>query len=115
MPENPIRDQWDSGGVGGGQFSGARGCARKNLVGNGTTVVKSTPGALHAVQVNTRASGGTATIYDNTAGSGAVIGVLDTNLTNSASNTQFYDAAFQTGLTIVIANAANVDLVVSFQ
>lgn len=110
-----IRDQWESGGTGGGSFSGTRACAKQNLTGNGTTTVKASAGALHALQINTRASGGTATVYDNTAGSGTVIAVVDTGFVNSSSNTLFYDVAFQTGLTIVLANASAVDLVVSYQ
>lgn len=46
---------------------------------NTTPVAKPSPGSLLAVVINTKgASANTATIYDNTAGSGTVIAVVDT-------------------------------------
>lgn len=112
MSQGPVRDQWESWGS---APTMGRGCAKKNIQGNATTTVKSSAGMLHCIQVNTKASGGTATVYDNTAASGTVIAVIDTSLTGSAGNTLFYDVAFQTGLTIVTANASTVDLAVAFQ
>ena len=111
MSQGPIRDQWESWGSNPTQ---GRGCAKRNIQGNATTVVKGSAGMLHSVQVNTKANGGTATVYDNTAGSGTVIAVIDTSLSNSAGNTLTYDVAFQTGLTIVTANASTVDLAIAF-
>lgn len=73
-----------------------------------TTVVKSGSGYLKSVTVNTTAAG-TITIYDNTAGSGAVVAVLATSV---APQTFHYDITFTTGLTIVTAAAS--DITVSF-
>jgi hypothetical protein len=77
-----------------------------------TTKVKSGPGYLHAVCINTPAAGGTITMYDNTAASGTKIGTL-TSFANLPGCTA-YDAPFWTGLTIVTASAA-VDITVSFR
>lgn len=77
-----------------------------------TTTVKSTPGLLHTVCVNTPAATGTITIYDNTAASGTKIGTI----TSFASTPKCfpYDVNFYTGLTIVTATAAQ-DITVSFR
>jgi len=79
-----------------------------------TTTSKSGAGTLHSITINTRSVGGTATIYDNTAGSGTVIAVLDTTL---STTTFIYDVAFSTGLTIVTADggATHADLTVAYK
>jgi hypothetical protein len=77
-----------------------------------TTTLKSTSGMLHRVCINTPAATGTVTIYDNTAGSGTVIGVI-TSFASSVVCTD-YDVNFWTGLTIVTATAAP-DITVSFR
>jgi hypothetical protein len=48
----------------------------RNITGNSTVTVKSSGGTLHGIMVNNNSTGGTITIYDNTAGSGTVIAVL---------------------------------------
>lgn len=69
-----------------------------------TTTVKSGAGVLHAITVlETVAS--TITIYDNTAASGTVIGVLKASI---AEGTYFFDRVFSTGLTIVTAGAGKI-------
>jgi hypothetical protein len=78
-----------------------------------TTVVKSGAGYLYSIiinQVGTVAS--TATIYDNTAGSGTIIGILDTLSTRE----QFlYNIAFGTGLTIVTTGTVAPDLTICWR
>jgi hypothetical protein len=64
-----------------------------------TQVLKYGPGTLHKIVLN-NASGTLITVYDNTAGSGTTIAIIDTP---SQANpvTLFYDTAFNNGLTIV--------------
>lgn len=84
----------------------------QNITTDATTVVKSTPGTLHAVCINTPAATGTITIYDNTAGSGTKIGTITSY---ASTNPCFYfDVAFWIGLTIVTATAAP-DITVSWR
>lgn len=66
-----------------------------------TTVLKSAAGTLRKVVLNKRgAAGATLNIYDNTAGSGTLIGIVDT----TAGGPSFeYDLDFSIGLTIVSA------------
>lgn len=67
-----------------------------------TTVVKSGAGVLHTI-VLTETAAGTITIYDNTAASGTVIGLLKASI---VEGTYTFDCAFTTGLTIVTAAAS---------
>lgn len=78
-----------------------------------TTVVKSGAGELHAISVNTKGTvASTITVFDNTAGSGTVIGVIDSlNL----SGAFVLDVAFTTGLTIVTTGTVAPDLTVSYR
>jgi hypothetical protein len=79
---------------------------------NTTTVVKSGGGWLHSITINSKgATGNTATVYDNTAGSGSVLAVIDTT---AQIQTLLFDVAFQTGLTIVTANGTAGDLTISY-
>jgi hypothetical protein len=79
-----------------------------NITSNATTVVKTGPGILHSIVVNTPpAATGTLTLYDNTAGSGTKIGTLTGNTaTSMPAYTLVYDVAFSTGLTAVTATQA---------
>jgi hypothetical protein len=77
-----------------------------------TTTVKSAAGFLHAVSVNTLGTvASTTTIYDNTAGSGTVIGVINTL---TLSGPFVLDVSFVTGLTIVTTGTVAPDLTVSY-
>ena len=72
-----------------------------------TTVVKSGVGFLHAITINKAAATGVITIYDNTAGSGTLIGTITMPATLLANQiTLLFDVAFSVGLTIVTATAA---------
>lgn len=79
-----------------------------------TTTFKSGAGVLHAVIVNTLGTvASNATIYDNTAGSGTVIAVLNTLTTGEGTYT--YDVAFTTGLTLVTTGTVAPDITVSYR
>jgi hypothetical protein len=84
----------------------------KNITGDGTATLKSTPGYLHSVCINTPAATGTITIYDNTAASGTKIGTITSFASVTGCFT--YDVAFWTGLTVVTATATP-DITVSFR
>lgn len=80
---------------------------------NATTTIKSGAGVLKRVTVNTVGSASnTCTIYDNTAGSGTVIAVIDPT---SAQGSIEYDLVFSTGLTIVTATGTAADLTLVYQ
>lgn len=82
-----------------------------NLATNATTTLKSGPGVLHTVVINTKGGTSTATIFDNTSGSGNKIATIDTTLSTTAF---VYDTAFVLGLTIVTAGVSAADLTISF-
>lgn len=85
-----------------------------HITGTTTSSLKSGTGVLHTITVNQPVASSVITIYDNTAGSGTVIGVItlpDTLLSDSVTLT--YDVTFTTGLTIVTATAGS-DLTVSY-
>lgn len=69
-----------------------------------TTTLKTRAGKLHSIVVGETAAGAI-TIYDNTAGSGTVIGVLKASV---VEGTYLFDCAFNTGLTIVTAAASKI-------
>lgn len=80
---------------------------------NATTTIKSGAGVLKRVTVNTLGSAlNTCTIYDNTAGSGTIIAVIDPTL---ARGTFEYDLVFNTGLTIVTHTGIAADLTIVYQ
>lgn len=91
----------------------AEGNSYLNVTANtaGTTI-KSGQGTLVAVMINTKgASGNVLTMYDNTAASGTKIATIDT----TASLTFLpYNAAFGTGLTIVLATGTAADLTFTY-
>lgn len=87
-------------------------CKYNDITTNTTTTVKSGPGYLHTVTINTKgATANVLTIYDNTAGSGTKIATLDTT---GGSQTFEFDVGFATGLTIVTATGTAADVTVSY-
>jgi len=93
--------------------SGGASYSHTDITTTTTTVVKSGPGFLKAICVNTPATGGTATIYDSTTASGTKIGTI----TSDASTTPgcwVYEVQFRQGLVIVTATAA-MDITVSWR
>lgn len=84
-----------------------------NITTNTTTTVKTGAGVLNSISINTKgASSNTATIYDNTAGSGTKLGTIDTTAAIGQIN---YGIAFSTGLTIVTATGTAADLTVNYR
>jgi hypothetical protein len=80
----------------------------RNIAAAATTVIKTGPGVLHTLTVNTTAAGAI-TIYDNTLAAGTKIATIKASV---AEQTFTYDVAFGTGLTIVTAAAS--DITVSY-
>lgn len=74
-----------------------------------TTVIKTGPGLLHTVCVNTGAASATATIDDAASATTPTIAVIDA----SAKACYIYDIFFTVGLTVVTA-AGNADITVSW-
>lgn len=84
-----------------------------HLNANGTTTLRTGPGVLHAVALNTKgAAANTLTLYDNTAASGTVIAVIDT--VNLNTNMLLYDVAFAIGLTAILATGTAADVTISW-
>lgn len=77
-----------------------------------TTTVKSGPGCLKRITVNSAVASSVFTLYDNTAGSGTVIGVITMPATLLQSHFDLeYDIRFAVGLTIVSSSTADVTVV----
>lgn len=76
-----------------------------HITTDATTTLKSGGGILHTICINNPTATATVTIYDNTAGSGTVIGVITEAATTQGCFT--YDVNFTTGLTIVTAVAVS--------
>jgi len=77
---------------------------------NSTTTLVTGPGILHSVVVNnTTGASDTITIYDNTAASGSVIAILSESV-----GTYIYDAAFGTGLTVVLSGTTPPDSTITY-
>lgn len=84
-----------------------------NITTLATTVVSANPGTLAAICINTKgATANTATVYDNTAGSGTKIATIDTT---AAVGCLRYDVAFATGLTVVTATGTAPDMTVTWR
>lgn len=83
-----------------------------NITSATTTAIKSGEGKLVRITINTKATSGVVTIYDNTAGSGTTIGTI-TNPGTLLDNAQTYEYGvhFRTGLTIVTSGTQNITVV----
>lgn len=77
-----------------------------------TTVVKTGQGILHTITFNKPVATGVVTVYDNTAASGTIIGIITTPASPMPVTLQ-YDLVFTTGLTITSATAAQ-DITVTY-
>jgi hypothetical protein len=84
----------------------------RNITTDTTTVVKSGPGYMHSICLNSPAATATIVVYDSTAGSGQKIATITSFA--SVVGCLIYDTAFWQGLTIVTATAAP-DITVSFR
>lgn len=74
-----------------------------NITTNTTTTVKTGPGMIHTLVVNTTPTGANSvTIFDSTTGSGTKIGTFAVTATDTF---MLYDVGFANGLTIVTTAA----------
>jgi len=93
--------------------------AYKHISTATTTICKYGPGAIHSITINSAGgSSNLATIYDNTAGSGSVMAVIQTGGTGIAVPVvlQFDGVEFNTGLTIVTSGSASqADITVAYE
>jgi hypothetical protein len=109
---NPTTGNWDpvqSGAAGGIPVGGY---SATNITTATTTTLKTGAGQVHCVAVNTGGTGSTATLYNNTAGSGAKIGTVTTT---AAGTTPCYDVVFTIGLTVVTTGSPAADLTVGWR
>lgn len=72
-----------------------------------TTAVKSGSGIIERIVITTVGSSSTATVYDNTAGSGTVIATINTD----SLGTYDFGCRFATGLTIVTVGTPKITVV----
>lgn len=96
-----------------------------NLIGNATTTVKGDSGLLRAICINNNTTGGTVTVYDNTAASGTKImtiqlgtpsgGLLSTSGFPSPVNLTSLDVRFNFGLTVVTAGSSSNNITVFYR
>lgn len=85
-----------------------------NITSATTTVLKPGPGNLHHILVNKKGTvSATVTIYDNTAGSGTVIGTIDLTTANPGAAAE-YDVDANVGITIVTAGS-NIDITAVYE
>lgn len=85
-----------------------------NMTTSTTTTFKSGAGVLHTVTINSLGTvASTISIFDNTAGSGTSIAVL--NSLTTGQNTYTYDVAFSTGLTLVTTGTVAPNVTVSYR
>jgi hypothetical protein len=87
-------------------YSSVVGFSYAHLSNSATTVIKSAPGMMARIVLNT-CGAATITLYDNTAGSGAVIGVLTTTTATVIPTAVAYEANFATGLTAVVSGTVD--------
>ena len=76
----------------------------RNMASQATLTVKSGAGVLHAITFNKPVATSTLALYDNTAGSGTLIGTITVPASPQPS-TLLYDVAFSTGLTAIMGTA----------
>lgn len=76
-----------------------------------TTACKSGAGVLVGVVINTGGASSVCTLYDNTAGSGTKIAVINT----AAQGSLIYGLQFTTGLTAVTATGTPADITIIYR
>lgn len=83
-----------------------------NINTSTTTTIKSTPGVLHKVLIGKPSDNGDVTIYDNTAASGTILGVISSVVTTP----QIFelDVPFGIGLTVVTTGGTPADITVYY-
>lgn len=80
---------------------------KANITTATTTTPKSGVGLFHGIIINKAVATGTITIYDNTAASGTIIGIITFGATilSDPPYPAYYDCAISTGITIVTSAA----------
>lgn len=97
----------------------------RNITGNATTVVKGSAGVLMGILINENTTGGSITIYDNTAGSGTKFGTIQIGTPSGgllSASGKLGPGGFTTlnvrlsiGLTVVTSGSANNDITVVYR
>lgn len=82
-----------------------------NIINNSTTTIKSGPGILHGVNVNTLGTTPTIQLWDSSTASGNKIGLI----TPTVTGINEYDVTFNTGLTVTTTGTAGSDITVLWQ
>jgi hypothetical protein len=82
-----------------------------NIATNTNTVIKASPGTFVGLVVNTAGTTSTATVYDNTACSGTVIGTFSTTA-QAALN---FGIAATTGICVTTAGGAAADITILYR
>lgn len=77
-----------------------------------TTNVKTTPGILHSITINTPLATGTITVYDANAGTSNAIAIIVTP-TAGQPETLFYDVVCNNGITVV-TGVATQDITIAY-
>jgi len=77
---------------------------------SGTQTLKSLPGALRFVTVNTASQGCTLTLYDSIGSAGNPIGFVDCSIPRTLE----YELTFQNGLTVSLTSI-NADITITWQ
>lgn len=83
-----------------------------NITTNTTTIVKSGPGTLNSVNINTKGSGTVAILYDSVTASGTKIATIDTSVNGPSA---LYNLAFTIGLTVVTTGKSPADLTLTYK
>ncbi len=93
---------------------GAVGYQHANITTATTTTVKSAPGFLHTISINTPVASASVKIYDSTTGSGTLIGTitLPATLLSQGPMYTLIDAWCANGITIVTVGTS--DITVSY-
>jgi hypothetical protein len=89
------------------------GLSYKHVVNAATTTVKAGPGYLDRIVYNSGSSAATLTLYDNTAGSGTIIGVVTLSASENTPSAVVYNVTFSTGL--VVVSTGTVDCTIVFR
>jgi hypothetical protein len=83
----------------------------KNITTSTTTLVKTGPGSIYGLTVNTGGTTSTAKLYDGIDATGTLIATCATTATGASFT---YNIAFAAGLCIVTAGGAPADVTVSY-
>lgn len=91
---------------------GALGFRPVNITSATTTVVKDAPGFLHTISINTPVASSVIKVYNNTAGSGTLIGTitLPATLLSQGPMYALLDVWCSTGITIVTTGTSDITI-----